>query len=229
MKRFNCLIVDDEPVARRILKGYLNDLTGFSIVGSCANAIAAGNILQKKKVDLLFLDLEMPKLKGFPFLRTLKNPPSVIITTAHRKYALEGYELEVLDYLLKPISLPRFMKAVNRFRKSQEVAPSYLSQSEGHIFVIHNRKTLRLEKNEIRFIQGMNNYVRIKYTNREYIIYSSLQKIKAKLGKDFVRIHKSFIINRARITAFNRSVVEIDGMKINVGNRYQDVLNSLLI
>ena len=230
MKKFNCVLVDDEPVARRILRKYLADLPGFCVVGSCSNALKARSVLEKKSVDLLFLDLEMPILKGFPFLRTLLHPPAVIITTAHRKYALEGYELEVLDYLLKPISLPRFLKAINRFTNLHRDTKTTRNAHRftDHIYVTCKRKAIRLEKSDIKYIQGMNNYIRIFYRHQEFVIYSSLTNILKKLGADFIRIHKSHIINRNQITAVNRSMVEIDGVQLAVGNMYQDIAESII-
>ncbi len=228
MKTIQCLVVDDEPVARRIIEGYIAELSELKVVGSCANALSAKKILTKKKVDLLFLDLEMPKIKGFPFLRTLINPPTVIITTAHREFALEGYELNVLDYLLKPISLPRFLKAINKYKKDQSQKDQYqgVGQDSNFIYVTYNRKTLRLYTKNIHYIQGMNNYIRIKYQTREIVVYSSMSNILKKLGASFVRVHKSFIINKASVTAFTREVVEIESKKIPIGQLYQDVVKA---
>lgn len=228
MKNIHCLIVDDEPVARRIIEGYITALSEIKVVGSCANALSARKILERKKVDLIFLDLEMPKLKGFPFLRTLLDPPAIVITTAHREFALEGYELNVLDYLLKPISLPRFLKALNKYKKDRQQKEKYqfAGTSDDFIYVTHNRRTLRLYTKNIHYIQGMNNYIRIRYQNQDIVVYSSMLNIHKKLGAGFVRVHKSFIINKASVTAFTREMVEINSKQIPIGQLYQDVLKA---
>ena len=227
MKKFRCLIVDDEPVARRILEGYLEKLPEYECVAKCANAISAGKVLQRKQIDLLLLDLEMPKIKGFRFLRDLENAPAVIITTAHRQHAWEGFELDVIDYLLKPISFPRFLKALNRFKKVQQNKMAQYNDS-AYLYVICDRKMQRLRKKEISYIRGMNNYVRIYYQNRSFTVYSSLQQILKKLGAPFVRIHKSYIVNGSKISAFTSSVIEVNGTKLPVGQVYQKNIDSLI-
>ncbi len=225
-----CLIVDDEPVAQRILEGYLVDLAEFELVGKCLSAIAARDFLKKQEVDLMFLDLEMPKLKGFSFLKTLRNPPKVIITTAYREYALEGYELEVLDYLLKPITFERFLKAINRFQRFHQPAAASANQDskeQAFIYVKSDRKTIRLRLNEIRYIEGMNNYIKIHYGEKVHIVYASLSKILEELNDDFLRVHKSFIINKNHITAFSQELIELEERQIPVGNTFRSKLKDL--
>lgn len=227
MKNYKCLIVDDEPVAQRIIEGYLADFQEFEIVDKCLHALTAREILQRESIDLMFLDLEMPKLKGLAFLKTLENPPAVIITTAHREYALEGFELEVLDYLLKPISFERFLKAINRFQKSyskpiQEIRTP--SKTSPFIYVKSNRKTLKINQSAISYIEGMNNYVKIYCNGTIHVVYTSLNRILNELGDPFLRIHKSYIINKHKITSFNQEQIEIEAKQLPIGSKYRAVI-----
>jgi len=227
MKKFKCLIVDDEPVAQRIIEGYLADFQEFELVGKCLHALSARTILQRKPIDLMFLDLEMPKLKGLPFLKTLQNPPAVIITTAHREYALEGFELEVLDYLLKPISFERFLKAINRFQKLHSINYSNQTppvESAKFLYVKSNRKTVKINQQDIAYIEGMNNYVKIFCPPNVHIVYTSLQKLLTDLDVQFLRIHKSYIINKNKIRAFNQEQIEIGDKVLPIGNKYRGVI-----
>lgn len=227
MNKIKCLIVDDEPVAQRIIEGYLTDFQEFEVVGKCLHALAARTILQKESIDLIFLDLEMPKLKGLAFLKTIQNPPSVIITTAHREYALEGFELEVLDYLLKPISFERFLKAINRFQKFHIPIKS---QSEvmlnitEFLYVKSNRKTIKIKQQNIDYIEGMNNYVKIYCQEEVHIVYTSLQKMLTDLDAQFLRIHKSYIINKHKIKAFNQEQIEIANKQLPIGYKYRRIV-----
>ena len=229
MKRFKCLIVDDEPIAQRIIEGYLADFQEFEIVDKCLHALTARTILQNTSIDLMFLDLEMPKLKGLAFLKTLQNPPAVIITTAHREYALESFELAVLDYLLKPISFERFLKAINRFQKLHSplnipVMATTSTTTIEFLYVKSNRKTLKINQQAIDYIEGMNNYVKIYCQKEVHIVYTSLQKMHTDLGASFLRIHKSYIINKNKIRAFNQEQIEVAGRQLPIGNKYRQII-----
>ena len=227
MNKIKCLIVDDEPIAQRILEGYLSDLHEFELVDKCLNALAARHVLQEKPIDLMFLDIEMPKLKGFSFLKTLLNPPAVIITTAHREYALEGYELDLLDYLLKPVSFERFLKATNRYKKEylqKKSLDSSLPPEFEFLYVKSERKTLKLRQENIFYIEGMNNYIKIHTAEQVYIVYASLSSTLKKLGRQFFRIHNSYIINKNKITAFTKEQIEIHGATLPIGNTYRNIV-----
>ncbi len=229
METVKCLIVDDEPVAQRILEDYLTGLNDFELVGKCLHALEARELLQQNRVDLMFLDLEMPRLKGFSFLKTLSDRPQVIITTAYREYAVEGYELEVLDYLLKPITFERFLKAIDRYQRGRAVSSGFVPQSleRPYIHVKSNRKTIKLWLDQIRFIEGMNNYIKIAYGTQTHIVYSSLGKILEQLTDDFVRVHKSFVVNKNHITAFSQELIELEDQQIPVGATYRGILKVL--
>lgn len=229
MDKIKCLIVDDEPIAQRILEGYLTDLNEFALVDKCLHALAAREVLLKEKIDLMFLDLEMPKLKGLAFLKTIENPPEVIITTAHREFALESYEFQALDYLLKPISFERFLKAVNRYKKGKYLSNNRnlpLSQVPSYLYVTSERKTLKLLQSDILYIEGMNNYIKIYIDGKKHIVYASLQDILKKLGNTFVRTHKSYIINKNKISAFTKEYIEIEGKQIPIGNAYRRIIQT---
>jgi len=227
MNKIKCLIVDDEAIAQRIIVKYLKDLSDYEIVETCLSALEAMKVLQEKEVDLMFLDIEMPKLKGLAFLKTLKNPPQVIITTAHREYALEGFELEVLDYLLKPISFERFFKAVSKYRRLTQanLADSIIPEDreDDFLYVTSERKTLKLQINEIQYIEGLNNYVIIHINGNKHIVYTSLTEITRKLNSSFLRIHKSFVINRKYIRSFTKEIVEIGEKELPIGKSFKDV------
>ena len=197
------------------------------MVDKCLHALAARTVLQQESIDLMFLDLEMPKLKGLAFLKTIQNPPAVIITTAHREFALESFELEVLDYLLKPIAFERFLKAINRFQKLQlSTAPpidAVLNTTE-FIYVKSNRKTLKINQQHIDYIEGMNNYVKIYCQQEVHIVYTSLHKILTDLTSQFLRIHKSYIINKHKIKAFNQEQIEVGNKQLPIGNTYRGII-----
>ncbi len=227
MKKIKCIIVDDEPVAQRILERYIHDLPEFELVATCLNALQAREVLQQQEVDLMFLDLEMPKLKGIAFLKTLVPSPPTIITTAYREFALAGYDLHVVDYLLKPITFERFIKAVNHFKQYYHASGSQAENplpTNEIIDVKCDRKTVRLNKHDILFIEGMNNYIKIHTVDKNLVVYASLQSMVEKLGQNFIRIHKSFIVNKNKLTAFSNEAVELGDKILPVGLTYRKVL-----
>jgi len=229
-KEYQCLIVDDEAVAQRIITGYLQDIPGFSVIATAKNALEAMQVLDKHRIDLMFLDIEMPKLKGLDFLSTLDNPPSVILTTAHREYALKGYELNVVDYLLKPISLERFIKALNHFKSSHrmsnaiEVPPP---EKKKYIYVKSDRKTLKILQDEILFFEGMNNYIVIHVEDSKHIVYKSITDFLSELGQQFVRIHKSYVVNKKWVRGYNKEMVMVKKLELPVGKAFKDSLEDL--
>lgn len=231
MEKIKCLIVDDEPVAQRILGSFIEDLPELMLVESCSTAIEARSVLHQNEVDLMLLDIQLPKLKGLAFLRTLADPPPVIITTAFREFALDGYELEVVDYLLKPIAFERFVKAINRYKKqyraTTEKEESRVPEDRGFMYVKSERRTIKIPTEEILFIEGMNNYAKIVLENGQYTIYRSLSLLLQQLPRDFLRIHKSYIINRQAIRAFTSEYVEIKGKQIPIGKTYRNLISYL--
>lgn len=228
MNQYKCLIVDDEPVAQRILERYLANFLEYKHVASCENAFDAMEYLNNYDIDLLFLDLEMPQLKGLKFLKTLKSRPQVIIVTAYREFAVEGFDEDVLDYLLKPVSLERFVKALNKFRTSQTVIISK-PEVRDHVFLVHDRKSIKIKLNKIEYLEGLSNYVRIKLVDDNIVVYYTLTKILDILDDRFVRIHRSFIVNKNMITAFTKDHIEINSKSIPIGKTFRDEFERLYL
>jgi DNA-binding LytR/AlgR family response regulator len=231
--KIKCMITDDEPLALDILTNYIQNLDFLSLEYKCENAIETLNYLSKHPIDLLFLDIQMPRLTGIELLRTLPHPPKVILTTAYRDYAIEGYELNVLDYLLKPISFDRFLIAINKLHRPASAHPEQAGTGEEKtdecIYVKHQKKMIQVYLRDILFIESLRDYVKIKTVNRDIIIYASISQVEEKLpGKLFVRIHRSFIISIPQVKKFSASSVEIKGFELPIGRFYKpNVLNAL--
>jgi DNA-binding LytR/AlgR family response regulator len=227
-----CLIVDDEPLAIQLMESHISKLENLEIVAKCCNAMEAFNVIREKKVDLVFMDIQMPQITGIDFLRTLKNPPKVIITTAYRQYALEGYELDVIDFLLKPISFERFLKAVNKYYHIKPDDLTLITSPNGdqkidnsYIDVRENKKVLRIYLREIRFIEGLNEYIAIHTDKKRIVTKCSLAKIENNLPSDrFIRIHKSFIVALLRIQSFTATTLEVDNKELPIGRSYKNIV-----
>ena len=229
-----CLIVDDEPLARELIRGHILKLENFEIVAECDNAMKAMDALRTHTVDLMFLDIKMPQMTGIDFLKTLKRPPKVIITTAFSQYALEGFELDVVDYLMKPVTFERFFKSVNKYFQSGhsdtvEVEGGNGTSEEPFIYVKENKKVIKIYLKEIHFIEGLNEYIRIHTDNRRVVVKSSLQSMESKLPPEqFIRIHKSYIVSIPRIRAFNTTTIELENAKLRIGRNYKNQVFSAL-
>jgi len=219
MKKLNCVIADDEQLSRDILKTYIEKTSRLQCVAECKNGMEVYDVLKKDRVDLLFLDIEMPLLTGIELLRTMLHPPKVVLVTAYREFALEGYELNVLDYLLKPVSFTRFLKAVDKY-PAEESAPAI--HSPGLIDIRSEKKTIRLPLQDIISLEGMKDYVRIQTTATTLITHQTLQHFEEQLPPlQFIRIHRSYIISLAKVTAFTQSWVEVNGKELPIGAFYQ--------
>jgi len=231
MTIINCIIADDEALAREVIGSHVSKIDRLHIVTTCNNGAAVFNALKTHKTDLLFLDIEMPHLTGIELLRTLKNPPAVIITTAYREYALEGYELNVIDYLLKPISFERFLKAIDKYEllanagNNQPAAPVVdtvkTSDGEAFIYIKSNKKMIRLMLKDILFIEGLKDYVKIHTNGQSLITYQTLTYFDEKLpANSFIRVHRSYIVSADHISAYTASHIEIGKVSIPIGNTY---------
>lgn len=221
----NCIVVDDEPLARELLETYISRFPRLRLVASCANALEARQALHAHKADLVFLDIELPLLKGNDFLKGLYDPPAVIITTAHRKYALEGYELDVVDYLLKPITFDRFVIALEKFEKQLQPAqnPTMQRQHPDFIFVQNGSKHIKVLLSDILYIESFKDYISIHLEGgAEVSAKQSISDIQTALNDGFIRIHRSFIISKSRISAFTRSEVWIDDRVFSVGDSFRE-------
>jgi DNA-binding LytR/AlgR family response regulator len=231
IKHMKCLVVDDEPLAIDVIENYLHRFDHVE-TRRCENALDAFRLLKEETFDLIFLDIEMPLLSGLDFLGTLKDPPPVIITTAYRDYAVEGFELEVLDYLVKPVSFPRFMKAFERALKTttggEKATAGTTREDEEYLFLKVDRKFVKIMISDILFIESLKDYVRVTTRLTSYISYQSLTAITEKLpaGK-FMRIHRSFTINMERVNAIDGNCVEIGGKLIPISREHrQEVMNT---
>jgi DNA-binding LytR/AlgR family response regulator len=232
MEKYNCIIVEDEPLAAEILKDYIDQVPFLNLIAICEDAIYALDILQKEKIDLVFLDINLPKLKGFDFIKTLKNPPNIIITTAYHEYALQGYECNVVDYLMKPIAFNRFLVAVNKLKQFNETAPIQLPIPENekeYIFFNISKKKVKVYFDEILYIESVKEYINVSTINKSILVKFQLSQIEALLPKNnFVRIHRSFIIAKNKIDAFSATEVEINNKQIPIGRSYKELVLLLI-
>ena len=231
-----CLVVDDEPLARDLMRSHIEKLENFEIVAECGDAMKALQKLRTHHVDLMFMDIQMPQITGIEFLKTLKHPPKVIITTAYREYALDGFELDVVDYLLKPITFERFLKSINKYyqitqEEVQNIAPdpSAVPPAEAFIYVKENKKVIKLHLNDILYVEGLSEYVQIYTGKKKIITKTSMTNMQEKLpDTSFMRIHKSFIVSMAKIEAFTAHSIEVPGKELPIGRSYKNsVLEAL--
>ena len=224
------IIVDDEYIAHDIIKGYCDALPNLSLVQHCYDAIEAMDCLRNNKVDLIFLDLNMPKLKGFEFLRAVQNPPKVIVTTAYQEYALEGYELNIVDYLLKPFSFERFIKAVNKVGQKEEVQTTASVQAkENSLFLKSNKKHIQIQVEDILFIESKGNYMDVVTKADVIQVREKISDMLQVLPEgSFIQIHKSFAVAKKHIAAVEGNRVFVAEHEIPVGKTYKLNLNLLL-
>lgn len=218
MSRISCIIVEDEPLAMMVLEDYVSQVPFLELAGKFPDAIYAMEYLRDHEVDLIFLDIHLPKLKGMDFLKTVKPAPAVIITTAYHQYAVEGYELSVTDYLIKPIEFERFLFAVNKVKSKMP--------AKDHLFVNVQMKKIRLSFSDILYIESQKEYVKIVTIKESFNTKMSTNEIEEILPEHlFKRVHRSFIVAINKIRSFNAEMIEINGEQIPVGRAYKDVLD----
>ena len=230
-----CLAIDDEPLALSQLEKYIKKTDFLELTAACQSAIEAREWLQREAIDVLFIDINMPDLNGLDFIRSLASPPLVVFTTAYTEYALEGYKVNAVDYLLKPFGLDEFLRAAARVRRQYELlhpAPSQSSQEGDVLFLKTEYKTVRLETGSIRYVESMSEYLRFHTDqfDRPITALLSMKKLEAWLPSDrFMRVHRSYIVNLKRISEFSRQRITMDdGTVIPVGDLYKDRFNSYL-
>ncbi|HET6557516.1 MAG TPA: response regulator transcription factor [Prolixibacteraceae bacterium] len=230
MRNWKCLIVDDEPLAIKILKGYVEALEYLEIIGTCNNAFQVIDMLNKKKVDLIFLDINMPKLLGTQLLKTITHPPKVIFTTAHKDYAIEAFELDAIDYLLKPVSFERFLKAVNKFCQINNVEALQYGNTPGFLYFRADRKMVKVYLKDITYIESFKDYIVIhRQNNVDLKLKYAIGTVENMLPKNlFLRIHRSFIVSIKKVTAFTNNEVEIGKIELPIGKSYPDVLKKMI-
>lgn len=230
MHPIRCLIIDDEPLAQNVIESYLKNFSFIELIAKCDNAVIALDWIKKSKIDLIFLDISMPFLSGIDFLKTMHNAPRVIITTAHKEFAIEGYELNVLDYLLKPISFERFLKAVDKLNsEGSEPTKSQAGESptDPFIYVKSDRKNLKILLNEILFIESLKDYIKIHTMNKTIITQLQISDIERRLPEKFLRVHRSFIVARDKITAYTQHDFEIGKHQIPIGRSYKSIVSRI--
>ncbi|MCX6244512.1 MAG: LytTR family DNA-binding domain-containing protein [Bacteroidetes bacterium] len=234
--KMKCLIIDDEPLAQRVIEKYAEEIPSLDLAGKCNNALDALEILEEQRIDLVFLDINMPKLSGLEFLRSLKHPPMVIITTAYAEFAIQGYELNVVDFLMKPFSMERFLKAVQKAeklihpqsRQAMKRSPS-AEEEDQFIFVKSSKKTYRISLNDILYIEALGDYVKIYTSDRMIVSYQSMKNLEAILSpKQFPRIHKSFIVSLARIDMIEGNQVKLKDRYIPIGTNFKAEFEKLI-
>lgn len=230
MSKINCIIVEDEPLAVKVLTDYISQVPFLQLQATFKDAILATDWLRENHTDLIFLDIHLPKLKGMAFLKTLANPPAVIITTAYHQYAVEGFNLSVTDYLLKPFEFERFLMAVTRVRSggTEKQQPYENHEVKDFIFLNVQKKKLKILFSEIVYIESQREYIRIITTKKEYLSKMSTHEIEALLPANlFKRIHRSFIISVSKIESYTAEMVEVNGVSIPVGRGYRDIIEKL--
>ena len=228
-----CLLVDDEPLAIRLLQNHIAQIDTLEVVATCNSAIKAFEILNTQTIDLMFLDIKMPQMLGIDFLKSLKNPPKTIFTTAYREYALESYELETVDYLLKPITFERFLKAIDRFQRQNQAATSP-AQSQApqadYIIVKSGIKHHKIVLSDVLYIESLKDYIKIHLTNQSAIVAKyKLGEMEQELASQhFLRVHRSYIINTDKITAFTVHDIEVEGQEIPIGASFKEEVTEFI-
>ncbi|MEI7498912.1 MAG: LytTR family DNA-binding domain-containing protein [Bacteroidota bacterium] len=234
--KIRCLLVDDEPLAQRVIERYAENIPFLEIVAKCNSAIEAIDVLHSMETDLIFLDINMPRLSGIDFLKTLKNPPLVIITTAYAEFAIQGYELDVVDYLMKPFAFDRFYKAIQKAEeliKSRELQSYEIKEVEraddSFIFIKSSKKTYKVTLDNILYIEALGDYVKIFTTDKMIVSYQSLKNIERLLpNRLFPRIHKSFIIALSRVDLIEGNHLKINDRMIPIGTNYKTDFERLI-
>lgn len=222
--KWKCLLVDDEPPALNILEKYIALIDQLEIVDKCSNAFQAMEVLQKKKVDLLFLDIQMPQLSGISFFNTLKNPPKVIFTTAFKEFASDAFDLDAVDYLVKPVSLERFIKAVNKVTQSNQFVEEkpVPPETAGFLYFKADRKMVKVFLEDIIYVESLKDYIKIyRVKDKPLMVKQSISTLEAMLPEHlFLRIHRSYIVSINKITAYTNHEVEMGAMIIPIGRQY---------
>ena len=236
-KKIHCLAVDDEPPALLLMEKYITAVPILHFAGKCSNAVDALTILQQRPIDLIFLDIQMPYILGTDFIRTLANPPKVVFTTAFRKFAVEGFELDAVDYLLKPIPFERFLKAVNKVMKlNLPIVPTFLQDTmpknepePSFLFLRADRKNLKIQLHEILFIESLKDYVKVVTKDRTIVSKQSISMIEENLpGEAFLRIHRSFIVSLGKIESFTAGLIQVGKYELPVSRSYRHEVEKAL-
>jgi len=235
-KKIICLAVDDEPPALQVIEKYITSIPSLQLAATCNNAVDALTVLQNNPIDLLFLDIQMPQILGTDFMRTLTNPPKVIFTTAFRKYAVEGFDLDAVDYLLKPISFERFLKAVNKVMDvsfngtlSLDNEIKNKNPNDQHIYLRSDRKMIKVALNDILYIESLKDYIKVVATSGTIITKQSISSIEETLQKDmFIRIHRSYIVSLNKIESYSNELVWLGKAELPISRMYRHEVEKVL-
>lgn len=230
MSNIRCIIIEDEPLAVKVLADYIAQVPFLQLQKTFKDAILASEYLRDHTVDLMFLDIHLPKLKGMAFLKMLAHPPAVIITTAYHQYAIDGFNLNVTDYLLKPFDFERFLMAVTKVKISGNDLKKAIESPEvkDYLFLNVERRKVKIQFADVVYVESQREYVKIVTTKNEYLSKISTHEIEALLpANDFKRIHRSFIISTHKIESYSAEMVEVSGISIPIGRAYRDVLENL--
>jgi DNA-binding LytR/AlgR family response regulator len=236
-RKIRCVVIDDEPLAREILKQHIAGVEALELTGACSNAVEAISFLKEQAVDLMFLDIQMPQLLGTNFIRTLKNPPKVIFTTAYRKYAVEGFELDAVDYILKPITFERFLKAVNKVLQmnfntefaSPSIKENHTETTNSFLYFRADRNMVKIFFSDILYIESLKDYIKIVTTNKTIVTKYVLSTLEEMLPrKEFLRIHRSYIVAINKIDSYNADNIKIGKYELPIGRLYKFDVNRIL-
>jgi len=228
MSQIKCMIVDDEPLAIQLLQEHMKQMPHLELVGSSQNPLEALQMIKTQEVDLLFLDIQMPLLTGIELVKTLQNPPGIIFTTAYRHFAVESYELDVIDYLMKPITFARFFKAVQKYidiKNSNTKEPNPVNSTvdqKSSIYVNVNKKFVKIIFSEIQYVESVKDYIHIHTGIETIVTREKISDFETKIPNQFIRIHRSFIVNKNKVTAFTAQDVEIGDKEIPIGASYKE-------
>lgn len=231
--KIKCVIIDDEPLAINVIEGHLKSFDHIEVVATYNNPLKAFNILEQEKIDVIFLDINMPQISGFTFIENLTHKPLIVITTAYREYAVKSYELNILDYLVKPIPFNRFLKTINKVYQQVYVSSNSsesLIHKEPHIFLKVNKKLVKANLNDILLIESLKDYIKVITTLGDYVVHKSLTAITEELPQsNFMRIHRSYTISINKIDAIEGNTVEIASRKIPIGRNYQKLTKERIL
>lgn len=230
---YRCLIIDDEPIAIRVIRNHLSAFTDFELVAECSNALEAMSVLAKENIDLMFCDIRMPQLTGVDFVRSLTHPPKVIFTTAYRDYAVDAFELNVVDYLLKPVSFERFTKAIQHFLEQEKTQTATEETSDekarDFIFLKADKKHYKVNLSDILYFESLGDYVIVFTENQKIVSKERISHLQENLPADrFLQIHRSYIVSIANIESVGPGFVEINKKKLPLGRNYKAQLHELM-
>ncbi|MGB0526055.1 MAG: LytR/AlgR family response regulator transcription factor [Flammeovirgaceae bacterium] len=236
MKLLQCIIIDDEPLARGVIAEYVAQIDFLRLIGQAKNAIEANSLLIHHQVDLIFLDIQMPKISGLEFLKQLPRKPLVILTTAFPEYALQGYEFDVVDYLLKPIALPRFIQAVNKAAQRSNIAQSHPIETvdqavstQPFVYLKGADKMTKFLLADILYLESVGHYVKVFTTNGSVLVHESISALEEKLPSTlFLRIHRSFMVNTQNILAYSNNLIEVGEYQVPIGRKYKPLVKEVL-